>query len=108
MLILKEKQVKKYQLKLIKENKKIPGFIYLNRLFMPLEYKKYHEWETVIPEYKRWLLEENIFCLILKQSDFYSIWCFAPNTARIIDDFELSSEKKQDKLATRRLSDAIA
>jgi hypothetical protein len=83
MLILQEEQVQTCQVKLNKEHRAIPGFIYVNRLFIPIESQEFYDWETVIPEYKRWLLEENVFCVILQQSECYSIWCFAPRTAKI-------------------------
>ena len=98
MLILPEKQVKKCLVKLIKKDRKVPGFIYLNRLFVPLELKKFHELKTAIPQYKKWLLEQNIFCLILQQSESYSIWCFAPGTAKVIGNLPLSSQNNQNNL----------
>jgi hypothetical protein len=53
MLILQEEQVQTCQVKLNKEHRAIPGFIYVNRLFIPIESQEFYDWETVIPEYKR-------------------------------------------------------
>jgi len=106
MLILKEEQVNLCHLNLIKEDKNVIGFRYLNRFFIPVESKGYYQLETAISDYKRWLLEKNLFCVILQQSEVYSIWCLAPGTAKKIRDY--SFQTKQDNLGSTMVSSAIA
>lgn len=81
MFIIKPKQVQGCQVQL--ENQDCPGLIYLNRTFIPIKEESYVQLETAISAYQRWLVKENLLCVILEESDVYSIWCLAPETAKI-------------------------
>jgi len=77
MFILNQNQIKKCQFKIANQEQYSQGFLYLNHLFMEVGLKKIKEFKEAIG-YDKTLLEQDEFCIILEESNSYSVWCLVP------------------------------
>lgn len=73
MFILNEEQVKLCQIKLDNEERILKALSYLNRLFVEKQRYERKQRQLAIRDARR-LLDQEIFCIILKQSDAYGLW----------------------------------
>ncbi len=80
MLILNAENVKDCQFKIGNQQDYSQGLLFLNRLFMEMGFHKTKDLQQAI-EYDKSLLEREQCCIILNESDTYSVWCLVPEEA---------------------------
>jgi len=91
MLILKKEAVKSCQLQI--NDRVVSGIKYLNFAF--LKGQRYDKQNDAIKR-AREFLDNGKFCIILKESDAYSLWHVAPKNFEVLSDSEPRQETGLD------------
>jgi len=91
MFILKQEEVENCQIQI--QNQVLSGLKYLNYFFIFREAFNQQPFNLVLQKV-RTLLEQEQFCILLKQNNGYSLWDLAPQKSKIISNGSPAFEKR--------------